>query len=89
MTRQSIRAAKCRPAPVTTKPCQTAFWNRRPFQHEEHHAAGIDDAAGDDQPIVVGGSDLQDRPQDHDATPADRKIEDDGGAVETAGQKAS
>lgn len=32
MTRQSTIAARCRPAPVTTKPCHSALWKRSPFQ---------------------------------------------------------
>ena len=31
-TRQSITAAQCSPAATTTKPCQSAFWKRSPFQ---------------------------------------------------------
>ena len=89
MTRQSITAARCRPAPITTKRMPDRVLEAQAVPDEEHDARRSRRCRrrAISQSVVAGNVSTH-RPQEHHAAPADRQIEDDRKPVEAAGKSS-
>ena len=85
-TSASVTAARCKAAPVTTKPCHKRVVVFQALPDMEDHAARIGRAACRDQQQRGWGQGVGERVRPQQPAPADGKIEEDRQAVETAGQ---